>query len=100
MIHMPEHRGAERQRWAFWSTCKRGAAVSVYDYASFGEQLLGMRRPIIICSNSLNGDDTSLELNLRRMRARFGGRVFLTRQKWFGGNSRRLVPEVLLDFPF
>ena len=58
--------------WAFWGTCKRGAATAVYDYAHFGERLLGLERPIIVCSNSLNGDDASLKLNLKRLRARFG----------------------------
>ncbi len=31
--------------FAFWGTCKRGAATAVYDYANFGEQLLGFERP-------------------------------------------------------
>ena len=26
--------------FAFWGTCKRGAATAVYDYAHFGERLL------------------------------------------------------------
>ena len=82
-------------QWAFWGTCKRGSAVAVYGYAHYGETLLGLHRPIIICSNSLNGDEKSLALNLKRMRARFGAdRVFLMREKWFKGNDRRLVPEV------
>ena len=81
--------------WAFWGTCKRGAATAVYDYAHFGERLLGFERPLIICSNSMNGDDASLKLNLKRLRARFGAnRVFMMKQRWFKGNARRLVPEV------
>ena len=81
--------------FAFWGTCKRGAATAVYDYAHFGERLLGLERPIIVCSNSLNGDDASLKLNLKRLRARFGAdRVFMMKQRWFKGNARRLVPEV------
>ena len=55
--------------FAFWGTCKRGAATAVYDYANYGERLLGLSRPLIICSNSLNGDDASLKLNLKRLRA-------------------------------
>ena len=68
--------------FAFWGTCKRGAATAVYDYANFGERLLGIERPLIVCSNSLNGDDASLKLNLKRLRARFGaGRVFMMKQR-------------------
>ena len=80
--------------FAFWGTCKRGAATAVYDYANYGERLLGFDRPLIICSNSLNGDDASLKLNLKRLRARFGAdRVFMMKQRWYKGNARRLVPD-------
>ena len=34
--------------FAFWGTCKRGAATAVYDYANYGERLLD--RPVITSS--------------------------------------------------
>ena len=79
--------------WAFWGTCKRGAATAVYDYAHFGERLLGFERPLIICSNSLNGDDANLKLNLKRLQARFGAdRVFMMKQRWFKASMRDSLP--------
>ena len=81
--------------FAFWGTCKRGAATAVYDYAHFGERLLGVERPVIVCSNSLNGDDANLKLNLKRLRARFGAdRVFMMQQyRTNGRNCERCQPQ-------
>ena len=41
-LHSARSSEAMAPIFAFWGTCKRGAATAVYDYAHFGESLLGI----------------------------------------------------------
>ena len=83
MAIAPSHRTP--RRLAFVSVCTRGSGITVYDYADFGEALLGWRRPLFICTPapSTKGHNDPLYIRIvQAMVSRFGAENVVQLPSW------------------
>ena len=87
MAIAPSHRTP--RRLAFVSVCTRGSGITVYDYADFGEALLGWRRPLFICTPapSTKGHNDPLYIRIVHAMASLWCRRGTRRGGWRSGAS-------------